>query len=200
MMKKDNIDNLFERLQGEFDTESPAAGHENRFLEKLVLSKAEVAAERQKDPQKKRSSRLRWRQLSVAASIVLLLGLGWVFYNTQPQSSIPVEAEEEVAYPELEKTRYYFASLIETELKNIREEATTEDTRIIVDDAVEQLNLIEKDYEKLEAELQKNGYSKQLLNAMITNFQTRVALLQSVMEQIENMKRLKNDDHEANRL
>lgn len=193
MMEKDNIDNLFERLQGEFDTESPVAGHENRFLDKLV------PAEQNKGQQQKKPSRSRWKYLSVAASVVLLLGMGWVFYNTQ-QSSVPVETEEEVAYPELEKTRHYFSSLIETELKKIRGEATTEDTRVVVDDAIEQLNHIEKDYEKLEEELQTNGYSKQLLNAMITNFQTRISLLQNVMGQIEDIKRLKNDDHEENRL
>ncbi|UGU15548.1 hypothetical protein LS482_17935 [Sinomicrobium kalidii] len=191
-MEKDNIDKLFDRLQGEFDTESPATGHQDRFLEKL--------AGHNKGSDSKKPVLYRWKYLSIAASVVLLLGIGWVFYNTTQQSRVPVETETQVAYPELEKTQYYFASLIETELKKIREEATTEDTKVIVEDAVTQLNLIAKDYKKLEEELQNNGYSKQLLNAMITNFQTRITLLQHVMEEIDAIKRLKKDDHEEIRI
>ncbi|RNL68045.1 hypothetical protein ED312_23375 [Sinomicrobium pectinilyticum] len=192
-MKKDNIDKLFEQLQGEFDMETPAAGHQNRFLEKL--------ARQNKAPERKTSSGKLWRNLSIAASVMLLLGIGWVFYNKpQPSPGPVVETEEQVVYPELEKTRYYFSSLIETELKKIKDEADTEDTKIIVNDAIVQLEQIESDYEKLEAELQKNGYSKQLLNAMITNFQTRITLLQNVMEQIEDTKQLKKDNHEESRI
>ena len=35
MNEKDNITNLFERLQGDFDIETPELGHERRFLKKL---------------------------------------------------------------------------------------------------------------------------------------------------------------------
>ncbi|MGS2760704.1 hypothetical protein [Sinomicrobium sp. M5D2P9] len=192
-MKKDNIDKLFGQLQGEFDTETPAAGHQNRFLEKL--------AQQNKAPERKTSPGKWWRNLSVAASVILLLGIGWIFYNTPQPSPDPVaETEEQVTYPELEKTRYYFSSLIQNELKKIKDEADTEDTKVIVNDAIVQLEQIENDYEKLEAELQKNGYSKQLLNAMITNFQTRITLLQNVMEQIEDTKQLKRDNHEESRI
>ncbi|MGS2741188.1 hypothetical protein [Sinomicrobium sp. M5D2P17] len=192
-MKKDNIDKLFGQLQGEFDIETPAAGHQKRFLEKL--------ARQNEVPERKTRSGKLWKNLSIAASVALLLGVGWIFYNQpQPSPDPVVETEEQVAYPELEKTRYYFSSLIENELKKIKDEADTEDTKIIVNDAIVQLEQIESDYEKLEAELQKNGYSKQLLNAMITNFQTRITLLQNVTEQIEDTKQLKRNNHEESRI
>ncbi len=34
-MKKDNIEDLFDDLKGEFDIETPQSNHEQRFLEKL---------------------------------------------------------------------------------------------------------------------------------------------------------------------
>ena len=34
-MEKENIDKLFDKLQGAYDTEEPIGGHQQRFLEKL---------------------------------------------------------------------------------------------------------------------------------------------------------------------
>lgn len=193
-MEKDDIDQLFGHLEGGFDTETPPAGHEARFLNKLAQQKNKTTVHR--TPVYKLRN-----VMAIAASIVLLLGLGWVLLDI-PSSpgATDTETREETTYPELARTQHYFSSLIENELKKIKEEANTEDTRIIVNDAIIQLEQIESDYEKLEEELQKNGYSKQLLNAMITNFQTRITLLQHVMEQIEDTKKLKTERHEENRI
>ena len=40
-MKKENLDDLFETLNGEFDVENPGIGHENRFLSKLKSDTSE---------------------------------------------------------------------------------------------------------------------------------------------------------------
>jgi hypothetical protein len=47
------------------------------------------------------------------------------------------------------------------------------------------MNVFEADYQKIVLELQKNGDSKQLLHAMIVNFQTRISFLESIINQIE---------------
>jgi hypothetical protein len=55
---------------------------------------------------------------------------------------------------------------------------------------------LEKDYEKLTAELLKNGENKKIIHAMITNLQTRIRFLEEVMANIENIKKLKEQHHE----
>ena len=47
-MKKDNLDNLFERLHGEFDVEEPQSGHQERFLEKLNRGNGTIALHKKK--------------------------------------------------------------------------------------------------------------------------------------------------------
>ena len=59
-----------------------------------------------------------------------------------------------------------------------------------------QLNKLEINYKKLEQDLLNGGNSKLILSAMITNFQTRIDLLQEVMDKIENIKTFKNYDDE----
>lgn len=177
-MKKDAIDKLFNNLQGSFDLEEPTMGHQDRFLEKLNAQNNKTIVHA---PAKKW-----WLQpLSIAASIVLLISVGLGAYFNQPTEEIVSETTE------VEQTQFYFASVIEQQLEAIQAEATPE-TKILVDNAMVAMKKLEEDYAALEAELQNNGDAEQILNAMITNFQTRINLLQDVLENIKQVKQLKN--------
>ena len=61
-----------------------------------------------------------------------------------------------------------------------------------------QLNVLEKDYQKLKKDLVDSGEDKRVIYAMVTNFQQRTALLQNVLETIENIQQLKEQDNESN--
>ena len=178
-MEKDDIDKLFDGLQGSFDTGAPKLGHEQRFLEKLKISKNEA----------NQGKRLWWRPFAIAASIALLCTLAFGVYESRPTF------EEKVAEisPGVSRTQFYFASLIEEKVKALEEESTPE-TRRIIDDSMIQLDKLESDYAKLEQDLVDGGNSKLVLSAMITNFSTRIDLLQDVLKNIENIKKLKNSD------
>jgi hypothetical protein len=178
-MEKDNIEQLFASLEGSFDTKEPAQGHEERFLEKLKLGN-EVA----KAPVKKLSW---WKPLSLAASIAVLIAVSIGLLNQTR------DRQEQMANisPEVSNTQFYFASLIEEQVKELQSESTPETQKIIAD-TMTQLAILETDYGQLEQEMLSGGNNKLLLKAMITNFQTRIDLLQDVLEQIETIKNLKN--------
>lgn len=181
MKEKDKIKILFDRLQDDFDFESPEQNHQERFLEKLNQSRGVVAI-----PPKKRN----WlRPLSIAASLVLLCLLGIQFFGNQATIK---EQVVEIA-PEVTKTEFYFASLIEEQVQELKNEKSPE-TAQLVDDTLLQLNKLEGDYQKLEQDLLKGGNSKIILNAMIINFQTRIDLLKEVLNNIEDIKNLKSNN------
>ena len=181
-MKQENLESLFEKLQGTFDNEEPQEGHQQRFLEKLQASQGVVSING-----KKKSSW--WKPLSIAASVVLLCAVGVGFFNSVPTR------DEQVAEisPEVSQTQFYFASLIEEQVRELESESTPE-TQKIIDDTLVQLQRLETNYKKLEQDLLNGGNSKLLLSAMITNFQTRIDLLEDVLNQIENIKTLKNQN------
>jgi len=182
-MKEEKLENLFEQLEGFFDIEEPALGHQDRFQEKLAQSGKVVTLGRKKISW--------WKPLSVAASIALLFAIGFGVYNTQNT------LDENVAEisPEVSNTQFYFASLVEEQVKQLESENSPE-TKDIIDDTMIQLKKLESDYVKLENDLQNGGNGKMILSAMITNFQTRIDLLQDVLDQIETIKNLKNYNDE----
>ena len=48
------------------------------------------------------------------------------------------------------------------------------------------MRTLDNDYDKIIKELETNGESKQIIYAMISNLQTRISFLQSVLQHIEN--------------
>lgn len=182
-MEEENLEELFKNLEGHFDSLEPELGHEQRFLTKL------------NEPKKKVSIRtlpiIWWKPLSIAASLALLVALIYGQLDLNPS------LEQQVAdiSPEVANTQFYFASLIEEQVKELEAEDSPE-TKKIISDTMNQLKKLEQDYSHLESELLKGGNSKLILSAMITNFQTRIDLLNDVLSQIETIKNLKKYDDE----
>ena len=182
-MEKENLEDLFKELHGQFDTEEPSSGHQERFLAKLNDSNQTITLNKPRVNW--------WKPLSIAASLALLVALVYGQLDLNPS------LEEQVAEisPEVANTQFYFASLIEEQVKELEAEDSPE-TKKIISDTMIQLKKLEQDYKLLENELLKGGNSKLILSAMITNFQTRIDLLNDVLSQIETIKNLKNYNDE----
>jgi len=183
-MEKDNLDRLFERLQGELDVAEPQGGHQERFLEKLNKDQDTIVLHKKKTSW--------WKPLSVAASIALVALLGYQAFGPEPS----IKQQVVRMAPEVSQTEFYFANLIEQQIEVLQEEKTPE-TAQLVDDTLAQLQRLDKDYQSLEQDLIAGGDSKIILSAMITNFQTRIDLLKEVLSQIENIKNLKSQNDES---
>jgi predicted PurR-regulated permease PerM len=185
MMEKKKIEDVFRELQGTFDTGEPAEGHAQRFLAKLQATSKVVSLE-------KKPKRNWWRPLSIAASVALFLAVAGAYL-------LAPSVEDQVAEisPEVSKTEFYFANLINDQVKQMQGESTPE-TKKIIEDTMVQLQNLEQDYKTMEQDLLNGGNSKLILRAMITNFQTRMDLLQEVLNKIETIKTLKNYTHEDN--
>lgn len=174
-MKKDNIEQLFERLEDQLNVVEPSKDHKARFLEKLQNTQQvkEVSV---------RSFNW-WKPLAVAASIA------FVFMITLTRNTLPDGRELADVSPEMEQTQQFFTQTIEKELFEINKQATPE-TQAIVDDAVKRLKTLETDYDKLKNDLVASGQDKRVIYAMISNFQNRIDLLQQVLEHIDAIKKL----------
>ena len=182
MMSKDNIDKLFENLNNDFDIEVPNLGHQQRFLDKLNR-KNDLAS----PGTPKRSL---WKPiLSVAASLVLMFAL---FFGTQQEASAKDLAS---ISPEMAETQNFFTATISDELAKLNNE-TSPETKILVDDALKQMEILESEYELLKTDLTDSGDDKRVIYAMISNFQNRIDLLQNVLQNIEEIKQLKQSTNE----
>lgn len=176
---KDNLDNIFKNLENHFDLEEPDIGHFNRFETKLNKST--------KNTRHKIFKVI--ASISVAASILLLIGV-WLGsnYNNKGMELAGISTE-------MQETQNYFINTIHKELETIEKERST-DTNKIINDGLHQLTKLEKQYTALTLELKESTEDKRIIYAMISNFQRRIEVLQSLLEQIENVKQLKSNKNE----
>ena len=165
-MKKENkkLEQLFDKFENQWDIETLENNHEQRFVGKL---------------KSKKSNWKRFIGIGIAASIIVLLGLS--IFNYAPKKT----EELRFASKETKQTDSIFTVLIERELEKINEKKSPENKKIIAD-ALSQMRVLDADYEKIMQELETNGESKQIIYAMISNLQTRISFLQSVLQHIEN--------------
>jgi len=175
-MKKenDNLDELFNKFENQWDVQEMNSDHQVDFLNKL----------NKKQPKRKNY----WFVTAIAASIVLMLGISLFYNNEKPK-------EFKFASKETQRTDSIFSILIDNELVKLKEKSSPENEQII-NDALKQMKVFDADYQKIINELQKNGENKQIIYAMISNLQTRISFLQTVLKRIEENENLKNTTDE----
>lgn len=171
-MTKENekLAQLFKRLENQWDIETLESNHEERFVRKL---------------KSKKSNWKRFVSIGIAASIVVMIGLS--IFNSTPKK---IE-ELRFASKETKQTDSIFTVIIEKELDKLNEKESPENKKII-SDALLQMKVLDSDYDKIIKELEKNGESKPILQAMIANLQTRISFLQTVLQHIEENERTTN--------
>ena len=182
-MKNDNIEELFKSL--DFDLSEPSENHEERFRSRL----------KQRSLKKTKSSGIisLWLPaLAVAATFLVAFLLFQGVFNSghfdQKQDLASVSSE-------MKTTQDFYSSVITKGLYNLKQESTPE-TEAVIQDALKQLEILEKDYEKLRTDLSKSGQDRRVISAMISNFQKRIDLLNNVLEKVNTIKELKNAPNE----
>lgn len=174
------LSEMFNHFDGEWNNDEPAIGHQDRFLDRLE----------QKKPIPKGKGSMYWIAIPVAAAIAILLSLLFILSPVDDSKMAKVS-------PKVKETQMYFATIIDTELKKVKQENSPE-TKVLVQDALARMEQLDKDYDKITHELANKGESKQLIHAMITNLQTRISFLEDVLAKIENIKKIKENYHENN--
>lgn len=185
-MKNNDVDKLFKELN--FDIEEPHNAHKERFFKKLEDSSLN------KSHSKGKIRNILTPVLAIAASFLLAFFLlGDLIGNGNSAKNSDLSSIS----PEMKRTQEFYTSVITRELKNLDAEKTPE-TQAIINDALVQMNKLEKEYGELKKDLVNSGKDNRVIYAMIQNFQQRIDLLNNVLTQIENIKNLKNQNHENN--
>ncbi|HSD07750.1 anti-sigma factor [Flavobacterium sp.] len=170
-MKNENekLDQLFENLENQWDVQELDSQHLERFSKKMILKK------------RKRNYSFIY---AVAASVVVFLGVTLFYTNNEKPKELKFASKE------TRQTDSIFTVLIQNELEKINEKKSPENEKII-NDALKQMKSLDSDYDKIVHELEVNGECKPLIYAMISNLQTRISFLQSVLQRIEETEKLK---------
>ncbi|KJD33046.1 hypothetical protein PK35_08755 [Tamlana nanhaiensis] len=177
-MSKNNIDNLFKNLENKFDVAQPNTGHENRFLEKLNNTpKAKTIAFKKSF----------WKPImGIAASLVLIFT--FVLNTNKPETALDLASVS----PKMAQTQDFFTVTINEELNKLNNEKSPE-VQGLIKDTMFQIKKLENDYSLLKEDLYESGDDNRVIYAMISNFQSRIEILQQTLQQIDNIKQMKAD-------
>jgi len=173
--------------------ETMPENHQERFLEKLNRAM----------PIKKKT-RFNW--LQIAASLVVLLGLSFGTFkyfqpsinSTSPNNVAVTETVQTKTLgdvsPGLKKVEDYYLASINLELSKVK---YTPETKDIFDGYLEQINVLNKEYENLSIELTNNGPNELTVNALIDNLKYRLNLLYRLREKLNELNASNNTNKAA---
>ena len=179
-MKKDKIDELFLNFKEDFEVHDTPEGHRKRFLEKLEGHKKSSV-----------NSQNWWKPLSIAASVAIIIALGFTFIkNNNPTADLANVS------PEMAQTQSFFVSEVNREMNTLKG-LNSPETKILINDVLRQMNILETEYEDLRKDLLTSGNDKRVVYAMINNFQKRMDLLKQMITKIEEVKNLKDKTNET---
>jgi len=182
---------LFEE-QRKKETYQINKGHEDRFFNKL---ESEL-------PEKITSNSYFW--LKIAASIIIMVGIASYIYRnsfgeTNPDTTIvnnedSKEKEANISLgdlsPDLEKIENYYVANINLELANLE---ISNENKGVVDGYMEQLEVLDAEYKRLNKELNEVGPNDQTIEALIQNLQLRLQLLKKLKAKLNQLKLSKNE-------
>ncbi len=166
-----NFEDIFKGYKSKFDFAEPNIGHVNRFEAKL----------KEQNNGAKKTIKTQWYWLSIAASILLFFG----YWLGNQNTSNSLELAD--VSPKMEETQNFYLSTIHKEIEQIKSEETPEN-QMIIEDAFDQLKILESNYQKLTIELKESNEDKRVIFAMIANFQKRLEVLQNLVDQLEDFK------------
>lgn len=166
---EDKLHRLF--AENDFDIHEPHTGHLDRFERKL------------QHPKQKNVS---WRWMSIAASIILLLGF-WLGNISKTEERVDLKDLS----PTMAETQAYFVNTINQEMKELERNRTLE-TETLIEQALEDLEELEENYKNFVKDLSKNNNETRIIQAMIGNYQQRLEILETVLQQIEQIKNPNN--------
>jgi hypothetical protein len=184
------------KLFKEEQQESPfkmSEGHQARFLEKL-----------DNDLPVETSIKKRFSVLQIAASIVILIGLGFGasnFFGTpevipteivETQNSSKDEQLKSLGdiSPDFKKVEDYYLANINIELSKVKQ---TPENKELFDGYVVRLAELNQEYKRLSVELTNHGPNELTVSALIDNLKLRLNLLYRLKEQLNDLNASEED-------
>ncbi len=178
-----DIRKLFE-LEPKMSGQKMPKGHEARFLDKLDSAFPEP------------KSKPLFSFLNIAASVVILIGLGFaatqfmssddVMTNESEQVSTEGTAESPLGKlsPQLKKVEDYYLANINLELSKMK---VTPDNKELFDGYLDRLEELNREYGVLADELTQSGPTELTVNALIDNLKLRLNLLYRLKEKLNEL-------------
>ncbi|SHF31502.1 hypothetical protein SAMN05444274_104397 [Mariniphaga anaerophila] len=193
MSEKDYIEELILNNMEELNQNEPPAGHFERFQNKLEEAN-----------QKKKAFPFKWIWKAAAAAVFAFLVINQAVIWFAPESggehgeSASTGMTLASVSPEYEEVEFYYTSAISGGLNQwerlVAEGLISEEEQQMMNGELEEF---EEVFKKLQADLSANPEDGRVINAMIEYYQTKLSLINMIVEKLEEVKQKTNTDYEA---
>lgn len=181
-MQKD-IKKMFENYIGV--KANLSANHHDKFQKKLM---------KEMHLNKSRFQIYKW--VSIAASVLLIVSLAYSFYTKDPvEIKTPNENIIRLGSisPELNTIENYYINSIHLELSELE---MTDENKELLDGYLSKIEELTKEYTLLTKELNTKGVNDKTIDALISNLQLRLQLLQRLKKKLNSLKQLNTKENE----
>ena len=193
MKEKDYIEELIANNLEALNDNEPFEGHFDRFEEKLKAQH--------------KSRKLTWNMvLKVAAVVVFALlatNQAFIYFSSDSQGLLLNATKNEKitlasVSPEYKEVEFYYTTSINTGLEQWN--ALTQEGMISEDEEAmmqNELKEFERLYKNLQSDLASNPNDERVINAMLEFYQTKLSLINMIVNKLEEVKQQKNNHDES---
>ncbi len=133
--------------------------------------------------------------LRVAAMIILVMGLGFMFYLHSLHNNAKPAVDLAAINPEYARQQIHYASLVETKRTEVKAIAKSDPQLYQAFSA--EIAKMDSTYKKLNHDLATSPNQERVLRAMIRNLQIQTEVLNQQLQVIEQYNTFKNQNHET---
>lgn len=183
----DKLDNLFNEQREAFDAE-PLEGHFGRFETKLDHFHTI-----------KTRGFNTWSFLKIASVLIILLLSANLFVHLY--SGKNEKRNQMFANSELNETANFYTVRINSgmsQLKQMADQGIGSEQELT--QVKKEMDEMDKLYQDLQKEYGKNPNDERVVNAMIEYYQTKLNIINTIKSDLENIKTIKNRNHESKEL
>ncbi len=137
------------------------------------------------------------KYLMIAASVIMLFGMGYLLTLTQDVPSAPIEVVSskvslEEFSPELKKVENYYLTAINFEMANLN---VTDGNKVILQEYFRKMNSLTNEYKLQSEQLEIDKIDEELINNLIDNLQMRLQLMIELKNELKKLKSKENEEH-----
>lgn len=165
------LENKISKNREHYDAREPESGHLERFADKLD---AEFHGKKSKN---------NFQIYRIAAGIIIIISVSLLLLFQYSSKENTVAAAQ--LSDELTNVINHYDRLADQKLGDINSCAPNSEEAARIDQlAREQLEKLEKDAEPLKQELAKDESNKRVYGALVTNYRTRIKLLDNIIDKV----------------
>lgn len=193
MKKKDNIEDLILNNLEALNDNEPNEGHFERF-------EARLQAMNQK--KKVFSLNVVWKVAAAAVFAFLVVNQGIIWFSAEPRNQTSAAGNQEMTLStvsaEYEEVEFYYTNAINVGLnqwENLVEQGLiSQEEQQMMQNELEEFEIV---FQKLQNDLSLSPNDDRVINAMLEYYQTKLSLINMIVEKLQEVKQKNNENHET---